>query len=162
MVKTVEESALIESRIFEIFSGLASTIGYSPIHGKIIGALLVEGRTLPLQELAEKTGYSSGMVSLSLDLLEVLGVIKKIKRSGDRKLYVKLEGDLLEVLKNAVVIKVKKGITESLADLSEKREDVRKLRGAEKQNLEKTLDTLEGEIRRLEKYVNLLSGIKLP
>ncbi len=162
MAKGMEDTTIIESRIFEIFSGLASTIGYSPIHGKIIGALLVEGPTLPLQKLAEKTGYSSGMVSISLDLLEVLGVIKKIKRPGDRKLYVKLEGDLLEVLKNAVVIKVKKGISESLSDLSEKRADVGKLRGPEKRNLEKTLDTLESEIRRLEKYVNLLSGIKLP
>ena len=156
------ESEDIESRIFDIFAGLASTIGYSPIHGKIIGALLVEGRMLPLQQLAERTGYSTGMVSISLDLLEVLGVIKKIKRPGDRKLYIKLEGDLLEVLKNAVVIKVKKGITESLSDLSEKREDVRRLKGTERQNLEKTLDALEGEIRRLEKYVNLRSGIKLP
>jgi DNA-binding transcriptional regulator GbsR (MarR family) len=152
----------LEAKIFSVFSELAGTLGYSPIHGKIIGALLVEGEPLSLQRLADKTGYSAGMISLSLDLLELLGVIKKIKKPGDRKLYVKLEGDLLEVLKNAVVIKVKKGIDGSLSDLREKRAEVQGMKGPEKRNFEKTLDTLEKEIRRLEKYVNLLSGIRLP
>ncbi len=156
------KSAKMEDGIFSIFSELASTLGYSPIHGKIIGALLVEGNLMSLQRLAAKTGYSSGMVSISLDLLEVLGVIKRVKISGDRKLYVKLEGDLLVILKNAVVIKVKKGIVNSLSDLSKKREEIKGIKGPEKENMEKTLDILESEIKRLEKYVNLLSGIKLP
>jgi DNA-binding transcriptional regulator GbsR (MarR family) len=152
----------LEEQIFSIFSELASTLGYSPIHGKIIGALLVEGKPLSLQDLARKTRYSLGMISLSLDLLEVLGVIKKIKKSGDRRLYVRLDGDLLEILKNAVIIKVKHGIDDSLRDLAENKRQVAKLRGEERRNLSNTIRVLEKEIKRLEHYVNLLSGIKLP
>jgi DNA-binding transcriptional regulator GbsR (MarR family) len=152
----------LEERIFSIFSELASTLGYSPIHGKIIGALLVEGREVSLQELAGRVHYSPGMISLSLDLLEVLGVIKKVKKSGDRKLYVRLEGDLLEILKNAVIIKVKHGIDESLKDLAINKKDVSKLGPGERTSLLKTIGILEREIRRLEHYVSLLSGIKLP
>ncbi len=152
----------LEERIFSIFSELASTLGYSPIHGKIIGALLVEGKEVPLQDLARRVHYSPGMISLSLDLLEVLGVIKKIKKPGDRRLYVKLDGDLLEILKSAVIIKVKHGIDESLKDLEENKREVSRLSGHDRKSLSKTIGILEREIKRLEHYVNLLSGIKLP
>lgn len=152
----------LEEQIFSIFSELATTLGYSPIHGRIIGALLVEGRAVSLQDLAKKVRYSPGMISISLDLLEVLGVIKKIKKSGDRKLYVRLEGDLLEILKSAVIIKVKHGIDNSLKELDINKKAVSKLSPAERGNLFKTIRILEREIKRLEHYVNLLSGIKLP
>jgi DNA-binding transcriptional regulator GbsR (MarR family) len=159
----MEDAKTLEAEILSVFSDLAGSIGYSPIHGKIIGALLVEGEPLSLQELAERTDYSPGMVSLSLDLLEIMGIIKKVRKHGDRKLYIKLEGDLLEVLKNAVSIKVKKGIESSLADVLEKRKKVAMMKeGPEKARLSKTLDAFEGELRRLSKYVNLLSGIRLP
>jgi len=150
----------VEDEVFSIFSELASTLGYSPIHGKIIGALLVAGRPLPLQELAARVRYSAGMVSLSLDLLEVLGVVKKVKKPGDRKLYLKMEGDLLEALKKAVIIKVKKGIDESLRSLGCRKKALGK--GADGRKAARTIAVLESEIKRLEKYVNLLSEIRLP
>jgi len=158
----MQKERVLERNILSIFSTLASTLGYSPIHGKIIGSLLMESKQLTLQEIAKKTGYSSGMISLSLDLLEVLGVVKKIKKTGDRKLYVRLEGDLLEILKKAVIVKVKNGIGDSIADLEEKKNDVMELPENQRSNMLNTLETLEAEIKRLESYVDLLSGIRLP
>ncbi len=151
-----------EDGVYSIFSELAGMLGYSPIHGKIIGALLAEKEPVSLQELAKRTNYSMGMISLSLDLLEVLGVIKKTKKPGDRKLYLRLEGDLLTILKKAVTMRVRKGVESSLADLKAKRKDVKKLHGKDREYLLRTLDILERDIKRLEKYVNLLSGISLP
>ncbi len=152
----------IEKEVFTVFSELAETIGYSPIHGKIIAALIVEDHPLPLQEIAKRTRYSTGMISLSLDLLEVLGVIKKIKKTGDRKLYVSLEGDLLEILKKAVIVKVKKGIVNSLEDIAEKKKKAVSLNDENGRRSAELLSTLESEVKRLEKYINLLSGIRLP
>jgi DNA-binding transcriptional regulator GbsR (MarR family) len=148
--------------VLSIFSELAGMLGYSPIHGRIIGALLAETKPVSLEELARRTSYSTGMISLSLDLLEVLGAIKRVKKPGDRRLYVQLEGDLLTILKRAVTTRVKQGVEGSLRDLKEKRREVEKLQGKDKEYLLKTLDILERDIRRLEKYVNLLSGIRLP
>jgi DNA-binding transcriptional regulator GbsR (MarR family) len=156
------EGKAADDQVFAIFSDLAATLGYSPIHGKIIAALIVEEGPVTLQELAAKTRYSMGMISLSLDLLEVLGVIKKVKRSGDRKLYIQLEGDLLEILKKAVIVKVKKGIDGSLRKIAENRERLMKLPADERRNALKTIEILEREIKRLEHYVGLLSEIKLP
>jgi len=115
----------IKNKIFSTFADLASSLGYSPVHGKIIGALLVAGEPLSLQELAKETGYSSSMVSLSLDLLEVLGVVKKVKKTADRKLYVELSGDLVASLKNAMVMRIKKSIEDSLTEFSYNREQLK-------------------------------------
>lgn len=158
----MSDGKMLEEKIYSTFSDVASSIGYSPLHGKIIGVLLVKGREMSLQELAKETGYSASMISLSLDLLEILGVIKRVKKTGDRNLYIVLRGDLLECLKNAIILRVKKSIDSTLLDFKKSRKDLGKLKGDEKRKMFKTLNVLEKEINRLEKYIKLLSGIKLP
>jgi len=145
-----------EHSILATFGQVAESIGYSQVHGKIIGALLVNKKEMSLQDIAKKTGYSVPMISLSLDLLEVLGVVKKSRKPGDRNVYAKLSGDLLECLKKAFVIKLEKSISDSLSGFEEIK---LKAKDAESR---KALETLEKEIRRLERYVGLLSKIRLP
>ena len=146
----------IERSILSTFGQVAESIGYSQVHGKIIGVLLVNNREMSLQGIAKKTGYSVPMISLSLDLLDVLGVVKKTKMSGDRNVYAKLSGDLLECLKKAFVIRLEKTIHESLLSF----EDIRKSKTSRDER--KALEVLEKEIKRLERYVGLLSKIRLP
>ncbi len=67
----------IEEHIYSTFASIASAIGYSEVHGRIIAALLVSDRPLSLEELSKKTNYSLAAISLSLDLLEIIGMIKK-------------------------------------------------------------------------------------
>ena len=152
----------IEEKIYTTFAEVAASIGYSPLHGRIIAALLVNDGELSLKEIADKTGYSTSMISLSLDLLEVLGVIKKVKRVGDRNLYVSLQGDLLGILKNAIVMRITKNVSDTLVDFERSREQLQNLPEKDRKRIENTLNVLEKEIKRLEKYVNLLSGIRLP
>jgi len=153
----VTDGKALEKRILDTFAEVAGSIGYSPLHGKIIGVLLVKDRPMSLQDVARVTGYSSSMVSLSLDLLDVLGVIKKVKKTGDRKLYIELSGDLLECLKKAFVMKLERSIKGSLNEFENLRKSAKSDASASN-----TLDVLEKEIKRLETYINLLSKIKLP
>ena len=152
----------LEEKIYSTFSEVASSIGYSPLHGRIIGVLLVKGKPLSLQELAKETGYSTSMISLSLDLLEVLGVIKKVKKTADRQLYIILQGDLLEILKNAIVTKVTKSVSNTLADFGDSRESLKSLPREQRKETERTLDILEKEIKRLDRYMRLLGKMRLP
>ena len=152
----------IQEKIYDTFAEVASSIGYSPLHGKIIGALLVNNREMSLKEIAKETGYSVSMISLSLDLLEILGVIKKIKKTGDRNLYVSLQGDLLECLKNAIIMRVQKSISNTLSEFESAKKQLNALSTSEKQNSLKSIAILENHIKRLEKYVNMLAEIKLP
>jgi DNA-binding transcriptional regulator GbsR (MarR family) len=151
----------IEREIYSIFADIASTIGYSEIHGRIIAALLVSGGKSSLQELAKQTGYSISTISLSLDLLEFFGMIKKVKKAGDRKLYVELQGDLLGGLKKAFLTRLRKSIENSLLRFEEYKKELKKMKDSEKKRVLKTLDVLEKEIKRLRKYLDLLSRIKV-
>jgi DNA-binding transcriptional regulator GbsR (MarR family) len=151
----------IEKDIYSSFANLASTIGYSEIHGRIIAALMVSGKKLPLQDLAKKTGYSISTLSLSLDLLEFFGMIKKIKNAGDRKLYVELHGDLLEGLKKAFVVRIQKSVNDSLKKFDEYKESLKASKSKDSKRVMNALNILEEEIKRLDKYINLLAKLKL-
>jgi len=152
----------IKKNIYSAFSEIASSIGYSNIHGRIIAALLVFDNKLSLEELAKETGYSISTISLSLDLLEFLGMIKKMKKVGDRKLYIELQGNLLEGLKRAFILKVQKNITSTLANFENYKETLKKFKNEEGKKVLTVLSILEGEIRRLDTYISLLSKLKLP
>lgn len=160
--KQEKDSKDLKMEVLDTFSQVAGSIGYSPVHGKIIGALLIGQEPLSLQELARITGYSTSMVSLSLDLLEVLGVIARVKRSSDRKLYIKLSGDLLECLKKAFIFKLNKSCLETLERFEGYKNRVKYLSPSDKNNVEKIIEGLEKEIKRLNTYINLLKEVKLP
>ena len=145
----------VEEKIFRTFASVASSLGYSDVHGRILAVLLVADKPLSLQELSKKTGYSDSAISLSLDLLELVGIIRKRKNVGDRKLYVILEGDLLEGLRRALMLKLQKDIVVSLAEFENYRNlnDGKTLR---------TIEILEKEIKRLQDYVNQLAEVGIP
>jgi DNA-binding transcriptional regulator GbsR (MarR family) len=143
----------INDKIYSTFSAVATSLGYSEVHGRIISCLLVEDKTLSLEELSTLTGYSPGSISLSLDLLELVGMVKKIKNKGDRRLFVRLDGDLLEGLRNALLFKLKKEITRTLDELGVIQTNKKS---------KKTITSIEQELRRLDEYVKRLSEVPLP
>ena len=155
-------SKSIQERIYSTFGEVARSIGYSPIHGKIIAALTVNGGEMSLQEMARETGYSISMISLSLDLLEMMGVIRKSRKPGDRNLYISLQGDLLETLKNAVVMRIRKSIDATLNDFKNSKSEIDASPPEEREMIKRSISILESEIKRLERYVDMLSSTRLP
>lgn len=149
----------IEKNILSAFADVARSLGYSSVHGKIIGVLLIKRKPLSLDSLAKETGYSSGMVSLSMDLLEVLGVIRKFKKPGDRKVYIEIRGDLLECLKRAIIIKARKSVTNSLDQFDAYRKTLNKHKDPQAKVVLQAVDLLEKEIKRLEEYIAILESV---
>lgn len=152
----MDEAKEIEKNILSTFADVARSLGYSSVHGKIIGVLLIKREPLSLEEVAKETGYSTGMVSLSLDLLEVLGVIRKFKKSGDRRIHIELRGDLLECLKRAIIIKARKSVGNSLEQFEGYKRRLSSLPSSESKSVLQAVNLLENEIKRLEKYVDVL------
>ncbi|MBI2173036.1 MAG: hypothetical protein HYT73_02370 [Candidatus Aenigmarchaeota archaeon] len=142
--------------IYSTFSAVASTLGYSEVHGMIISSLLVENKPLCLDDIAKKTGYSLSSISISLDLLELVGIIRKMKNTGDRKIYVKLEGDLLESLKTAFILKLKKEILKTKMEMSKHRSD------SKDKNTSQMIFTMEKELKRLDTYIDRLAQVQIP
>jgi len=143
----------LQEKIFSTFSSVASSLGYSEVHGRIISALLMTGKPMSLDEISVMTRYSPASISISLDLLEMVGIIKRVKKQGDRKLYVKLHGDLLEGLRNALLFKLQKEIMRTLDELSVLKKD---------EASAKAVKSVETEIKRLEEYVGRLSKVPVP
>lgn len=143
----------VHEKIFTTFSSIATSLGYSEVHGRIIAALLVNNNPISLQELSESTGYSPAAISLSLDLLELVGMIRKIKNAGDRKLYVRLDGDLLEGLRNALLLKLQKEIITTKLEIEKYQTD---------DDARQATQKLAKEIDRLQKYVDELAKVEVP
>ncbi|MDD5163136.1 MAG: hypothetical protein PHD95_02930 [Candidatus ainarchaeum sp.] len=163
MGENSDKVAEIEKQIFSSFAAVAKTIGYSDLHGKIIAALTVENKPVSLQELAKKLGYSPAMLSLSIDFLEVLGVVKRIKKTGDRQLYVTFQGNLLDCLRKAILFKADQSISESMIAFEQQKKDLQQINDSpEKGKVLRALNILQKEINRLQKYLKILSKIKLP
>lgn len=80
----VEEAKRI---MMEHFANTARRFGLSELYGYIYGVLFFEDEPLSLGEIAERTGYSLSHVSTALKLLENIGLVKRIKKPGDKKAY---------------------------------------------------------------------------
>lgn len=146
----------LDKKVFATFGSVASALGFSEIHGMIIGSLIVAGRQMSLQEIAKKTGYSLSSISISIDLLELVGVVRKVKNSGDRKVYVKIEGDLLESLKKAFVLKMQKEMITTKMELEKHKPK------AKDENTRRTIAVLQKEIDRLQNYISKLAEVEIP
>jgi DNA-binding transcriptional regulator GbsR (MarR family) len=135
------------SKVYEIFGNLISTLGYSKVHGYVLATLFIH-KELSLKEIAKKSKYSLPSISLSIDLLELLGLVEKYRKNSSKKIYVKLKGDLLVALKEIILVKINRGICSALKELEkEKSHKVKKV---------------EKEILRLKKYINALNKVEIP
>ena len=142
-----------EDKIHATFAAVATSLGYSEVHGRIISALLVAGRPMSMDELTQQTKYSLASISLSLDLLEIIGIVRKVRDHGDRKVYARLEGDLIEGLRNALMLKLQKEINSTLMELSVLKNDPK---------TKKAAAVVEKEVKRLQIYLHSLSEVKVP
>lgn len=144
----------VERKIISAFAGVANALGYSELHGRIIAALLIEDKPVALQEIARKTSYSLSTISLSIDFLEVLGVIGKVKKERDRQVYVQLKASLFECLKKAVLVKLEQSIKASLADFESEKKKLSK----KDKKLLRTINVLEKEIIKLNAFLKSINS----
>ena len=151
----------IKEKIYSTFANIASSLGYSEVHGRIIACLLIHKGPSSLSEVAKETGYSTSMVSLSVDFLETVGMVKRVKKPGDRKLYLESNGSLLDGLRRAIIVRVEKNISTSLQEFDEYKKEIKKLKGKESKGSLKAIEKLENEIKRMEKYIKVLSKFKI-
>lgn len=153
----------IKTKLYASFANVAALMGYSEVHGRIIAALTATAQPMSLGELAKETGYSLSSISTSLDLLEVLGMARRVKVAGDRRVYVQLDGDLLEGLKRAIVMKGKKSLDNAFQEFRSYEAALATLPADEdRAKVENILSLLRGELESLQMYLDLLAEIQLP
>ena len=59
--------------------------GYSDACGVLRGTLFLADQPMSLDDLVERTGYSKSTVSVNMNLLENLGIVKRVVVPGDKR-----------------------------------------------------------------------------
>jgi DNA-binding transcriptional regulator GbsR (MarR family) len=66
---------------------IANMMGHSDAAGALIGSLFVADGSLSMDELKEMTGYSKSTVSTNMTYLEIQGIVRRVRRPGDKRNY---------------------------------------------------------------------------
>jgi DNA-binding transcriptional regulator GbsR (MarR family) len=66
---------------------MANMLGYSDAAGALRGSLMLADGPLSMDELVEVTGYSKSTVSTNMTLLENQGIVRRIRKPGDKRNY---------------------------------------------------------------------------
>ncbi len=72
--------------------------GINTATSKIVSEIFGATEEISIEDLAKITGYSLATISNAVKFLEQHGIIKKVKKPGSKKVYVKTERDFMTVL----------------------------------------------------------------
>ncbi len=145
--------SVVERKLMNAFAEVASSVGYSEIHGRILAVLLIEQEPVPLQSIAKKLSYSLASISLSADLLDTLGIVRKFRKPSDRKVYLELKPNFFENAKRAVLGKWSRTINDSMLDFEKEKKGVRS------RKLSVAIASVEREIVKLKKLLDLAGSL---
>ncbi|RLG57162.1 MAG: hypothetical protein DRN88_03045 [Candidatus Hydrothermarchaeota archaeon] len=128
------------ARVSELW-GLDESVGI------IFGALLFSSKPLALEEIAEISNYSVSSVCQKMKLLENLGYVRRIKKSGSKKIYYEVEYDLANMIKRFIEASLKNEIMPMISTIDEYLEKYKKLLNSTKDEKEKS--EIENDIKKL-------------
>ena len=103
--------------MMEHFANTARRFGLSELYGYIYGVLFFEDEPLSLGKIAERTGYSLSHVSTALKLLENIGLVKRIKKPGDKRAYYTAIKNIREWRKEAYYKKIEEDVRQTRKSL---------------------------------------------
>lgn len=72
--------------------------GLDETTARIAATLFIEQDAISLEELSKKTGYSLSSTSTSLKFMEVTGLVHKFKKPHSKKVYIKMQNDIIEMM----------------------------------------------------------------
>ena len=141
--------------MMEHFANTARRFGLSELYGYIYGLLFFEDEPLSLGEIAERTGYSLSHVSTALKLLEKIGLVKRIKKPGDKRAYYTAIKNIREWRKEAYYKKIEEDIRQTRENLLKA---LKEIENDESEEAKKIRQRIEFALQRnatTEKIVNI-------
>lgn len=138
---------------------VAKNLGHDDLGAKIYAILYLAEKEVTLDEISEKSGYSLASVSIKIILFEKMGLVKKTKKPGSKRVYCIMERNRIEQIKRKINSLFEIEIdfaNKNLPDLISKYKN-RDLQKEENKKLQIALNYLE-EIKKIEQ---LYEKIKL-
>lgn len=95
----------IERDFVSVLQKAGMAEGMDPFITKLFAISYISPKDLSLDEIAEKTGYSLASISNKMKILRNIGLIKKIRKPGSKKIYVKVEKNILKMHRDMMILK---------------------------------------------------------
>jgi len=93
----------VKRQILLLWEDMAEARGFDRLLGRIICILIIEGKPLSQQEIAEKVEYSVPSISKALKTLVSLGSVRKAKKTGKRIILYYVEMHPSDILSGALM-----------------------------------------------------------
>jgi len=103
--------------------------GFSPVMGQIYGLMYLSPEPTTAETIIQELGASKGNVSINLRNLDRWGMVRKIRKPGDRKEYYIVETDFMRVFVNMLMERRNRDFDRSLRTVTNCLES---LKGVEK------------------------------
>ncbi|MBW2982784.1 winged helix-turn-helix transcriptional regulator [Candidatus Woesearchaeota archaeon] len=87
-----------EKRLHEAVKDMARQSGAKTLFAKVNAIAFFEPEEISLDELAERTGYSLASISTTVREMERMGKLKRIKKPGSKKVYIRGEKNLIKAM----------------------------------------------------------------
>src|SRR3954466_10008869 len=97
-VQPREQERALLGEVAEAVGSLMEFWGFKRVMGRIWGLLYLRGDALPASDLCDQLSISSGAASMALSELEHWGVVRRIRRPGDRREYFEAETDIWKMV----------------------------------------------------------------
>jgi len=95
----------IDSRFLALYQKIGSMQGMNSLFIRIFSILYIEPEEISMDEVAEKTGYSLASISNSIKMLETMGLVRKNRRPGTKKIFLYMEKDFNKLTKQIMIKK---------------------------------------------------------
>lgn len=129
-------------KFIELMSENVKANGLDETTSKLAAVLFLETEEIGLDELAKKAGYSLSSTSTSIKFMEATGLIHKYRKPHSKRVYVKMENDIIAVMLNMLKKKQEYIIKKSKDALPQIISDYKKTKSSKQ------------ELNIIEKYYN--------
>lgn len=148
-----------KERIVGGLSRLLRSLGVKDAYGRVYSALVLSARGLTARELARRTHYSPGSLSLHLGGLERSGLVSRVRRG--RAYVFRSEADLAARYRERIAEMLRDEILPLREELEEA---IRGLRSGREKDSEggllKSLQRLREQVARAESYLRRLMAVQ--
>ncbi|MBN2458551.1 winged helix-turn-helix transcriptional regulator [Candidatus Woesearchaeota archaeon] len=80
-----------------VYNHMGRTVGLQDLPLKIFSIVYLEPDAISMDDIAKKTGYSLASISNTMKFLENMGQVQRVIRPGTRKVYFRMEKDLIRL-----------------------------------------------------------------
>jgi DNA-binding transcriptional regulator GbsR (MarR family) len=150
-----EERGALRRHMIDACVKAANNKGCCDAVGVLRGTLFLETKPMSMDRLVEETGYSKSTVSSNMNLLETLGLARRVVIPGDKRYHYVLVTDP-DSLRKAMLVHIKNEIQLILSALDKTEKD---LKDSERElaEISKRIESIRHFYRQTERLLSLLA-----